>query len=693
MKVIIAEKPSLARTIAEALGAVRTDNGVIYLKNGDAVTSAFGHLLEAAPPDHYDQNLKFWSLDTLPIVPDRFEKIPKDKDSAARIKLIGGLLKKASGVVNAGDPDREGQLIVDEILEYLGYDGPVERVWLQDLTATGIRKAFAKIEPNSKYASLTASAKAREQADWLVGMNLTRAWTLKAGGKGNVLSVGRVQTPTLALIVERHKQRQGHKKQLHYGVRIGCDAGQPELLHAEWVIPNDLKTDGLLLDQAVAEKVQEEVSGKPALVKKVQVQKKKEESPLPFTLSELQKQASAKYGMGAKKVLDIAQALYEKHKATTYPRTDCGYLADAQHAEAPQILSALAQIPAVGGIAANADTSRKHRAFDDAKIDAHTGIIPTGVIPKNLTPDEEKIFVMIALRYIALFYPLHEYDAVKATLEAGGHAFEAKWRNVTANGWKDILGAPPASRPTPPESASLPIREAEVISKETKPPAPFTEGTLIDAMRNIARYVSDSEAKKRLKENEGIGTEATRAAIIEGLKKRGYIKEVKKGKKTILEPTEKGIQFIEALKGQIKDPITTAQWESTLSRVEAGELSAEEFVRGQLDYIRKELEAVNQVQTQIAGGGQKNEPIGKCPLCGKPVVENSKAYGCSGWREGCKFTIWKNSNGGRITKKIAKEIIEKGISGPVKLKNKAGKEYTAPLRFDREQGRVVPVFD
>ena len=557
-KLIIAEKPSLGRAIASFLGSIKGGDGFIICKNNYTVTWAFGHLFEQATPDDY--GYKKWRLEDLPIIPESWKEKPR-ADAKKQLKIISELLKRAEVVIHAGDPDREGQAIIDDILRHFKYKGMVKRLWLAALDDDSIKKAFDSIKDNSGYKALYDAAKARSKADWLVGMNGTRYFTLKSNQAG-VKSIGRVQTPTLAMVVERDKKIEHFKPIDYFNIKASFDAG----FDADWKPKEKIDEDGRCIDKAFAETTAKRIKGKQGIISKYEKQRKKESPPLPHSLSSLQKEASAKYGFSAQKVLDLAQALYETHKLTTYPRSDCRYLPVSQHADAKKIL-------AVCSNAKNIDPSRKHAAFDDKKITAHHAIIPTGIKPKALKPDEQKLFDLICLSYAQLFMPDHIYDAVKITVNIDGETFVATGKAIIEQGWKE--SSKEVVLPVLKENYKTVCIDAKLEPKKTQPPKRFTDGTLIEAMANIHNIIEDETAKKTLRENAGIGTEATRAGIIENLVKRGFLERKDKN----IVSTVKGRELIQSLPEAVKSPTLTAQFETALSDVAAAKTSADKFLK------------------------------------------------------------------------------------------------------------------
>jgi DNA topoisomerase-3 len=638
MKLIIAEKPSLGRTIAGALGGGRKGNGCITSDDW-TVTWAFGHMYEQAMPDSYlsdnvpttQKGTKVWRLEDLPIIPQRWILNPRD-DAKQQLNIIAGLLKNATEVTHAGDPDREGQLLVDEILLEMRWHGTTQRVWLQDLTQDGIRKAFKHIRPNKDYRGLYEAAVSRSRCDWLLGMNVTRAFTLcyqKAGGDG-VISVGRVQTPTLNLIVERDRQIDNFVPIPYYAIKAQFDheAGS---IATQWVpSEDDSDPDGRCLKRAIAEQVCTKIKGQTGTIQNSSRKKKRESAPLPFSLSVLQTVANARWGYGAQQVLDAAQKLYEEHKLTTYPRTDCGYLASGQHADAKVILKAIGE--ANPQLVTDADLSRKSKAFNDSKVTAHTGIIPTAKRPdvSRLSPIERNLYGLIARHYVAQFLPDHEYQAVELEIACCKERFTGKGKKTLVVGWKNVL--PPQKK----DASDLPLvnkgdtamcKSAELADKTTKPLSRFTEGTLIKAMAGIARYVENPKVKAALRESAGIGTEATRASIIETLKQRNYVQL--KGK--IILSTDHGRHFIDSVPGRIKDPAVTAWWEQQMSEIAEGNADANTFLKKMTDWMCKLVTSANPEQFLTAAkanpkkqraSGANNPPTQKMVQLAKSIAKD-----------------------------------------------------------------------
>jgi len=637
MKLYIAEKPSMGRAIAEALGIKEQTTSLprskthIVLTNGDVITWAFGHLYELAEPEAYNNVYQKWTLDSLPIIPETFKKVLKN-GVKEQIETIQKLLKQADVVINAGDPDREGQLLVDEILEQLGYKGKVLRLWVQALDKESVLKAVKTLEDNTKYKGLKLSAEYRAYADWLVGMNLTRLFTLKNSARA-LIRVGRVKTPTLALIYKRYKEHTEFKPKDYY-IITNENKGVSFVLQNKGLDDKCLDEENRLIDKAYAEKLQTDTTKKKSYIKDIFIDRKQIPPPMPFSLSGLQKYMSSKYGWSAQKTLDILQSLYEK-KLTTYPRTDCEYLPEEQFQDAQVILERLRN---VGIDIQGTDIKRRHRAWDNSKLTAHHGIIPTKDTSNTgtMNTNEKLLYQEVANRYVNLFREPYVYNQITIVAIINGYEFKAFLKQIVNLGWKTNYQDKEDEEQEEEQTVKvIPFKkgesfvsgESKIVVKQTTPPPLFTEGTIIEAMKNIHKYVGNTgntnhtgnigntgntltEYKEILKEVQGIGTEATRAQIIEDLKKSKLI--LSQGKALVpnvglVEP------MLAVLPDELKDPLLTAEWESLLAQVEKGDYAkAKEFYNKQVEFVKaiveryKDREAV-QVNNMV--GKEKKENI------------------------------------------------------------------------------------
>ncbi len=613
MRLFLCEKPSQAKDIARVLGANRRGDGCLQ-GAGVTVTWCIGHLLETAPPDAYDPRYKRWVLADLPIVPERWKMRVKPK-TASQFKAVKRLLGECHELVIATDADREGEMIARELVEHCRYREPIQRLWLSALDDASIRKALAALKPGAETFNLYHAALGRSRADWLIGMNMSRLFTLlgRQSGYQGVLPVGRVQTPTLRLVVDRDRSIADFVPLPYWAIDVTLLAdGVP--FTAQWHAPDEHCDDqGRCLQQTRAQEAAEAMrQAASARLVKLKTERQREAAPLPFDLGTLQEVCSKKLGLGAQETLDIAQALYETHKLITYPRSDCGYLPASQHGEAPAIIAALAQAdPALNALLEHLDTGRRSRAWNDARVGAHHGIIPTAATRafERLAGKPRAVYTLIRARYLAQFLPNHEYDRTQADFDCAGQALRAVGKRIVEPGWKralpEALAAPrngreaptPQSLPTLREGQECAVRDLLLKDLWTQPPKPFTEGDLIKAMKNVAKLVDDPRLKQKLKDTTGIGTEATRAGIIQGLLERGYL--IKQGKALAATPAAFGL--IDAVPRPIADPGTTAIWEQALDMVQNGEMQLEEFVAKQSAWMSKLVERCAGLRLAISG--------------------------------------------------------------------------------------------
>jgi len=653
MRVFIAEKPNVAKAIAAVLGMTNKKDG--YIECGsDYITWCFGHMYEQAEPDVYtsddvptdDSGKKIWRTDDLPIIPEKWILKPRE-DAEKQLKTIHHLIERADTIVNAGDPDREGQLLVDEILEEAGCNKPVLRYWSSGNDTTSVTRALKAMPSNDKYVSFGRAALARGRADWLVGMNYSRAFTLSAerGGSRALLTVGRVQTPTLALVVQRDLDIENFKPVPYHNIKAVFQHKDGTFL-ANWQAGEEqegLDHEGRLISTPVADKLVKAFTGNSGTVAEFKQEPKKQYQPKAFALSDVTAKAG-KWGYSAKQVLEICQSLYETHKLTSYPRTDCAYLPESQYADAPKVLSAvLSTYPGMKDLIDKADTRIKSKTFDDKKITAHHGIIPTmqiGDVAK-LSEPERNIYELIVRAYIAQFFPVHEFMSTTITLDMDGQRFVTSGRVVIKNGWKDVFSDGEDDEDQEKETdQKLPVikngdsilcAQAKRIDSRTKAPARFNDSSLNTAMVNIHKFIDNPEHKKLLRDGDGIGTEATRANIVEELKKRGYIENKNKA----IVSTPLGRALISILPEMVKSPVMTAINERMLLEIQEGKRDAEEFVKLQEELVRKQVSVTNAGAVKVAGGVKISDKY-KCKECGKGLIRRpSKKQGyfwsCSGY--------------------------------------------------------------
>ncbi|HFP4036876.1 TPA: DNA topoisomerase 3 [Escherichia coli] len=708
MRLFIAEKPAVANDIVKALGGNFTRHDGWFESDNAIVTNCFGHIIESQPPENYNPEYKIWKIETLPLrlYPVKYQPVER---ASKQLKTIIELINRAdvTEIIHAGDPDDEGQLLVDEVLEYAGNTKPVKRVLINDNTLPAVKKALTNLKDNRDFKGLYLKALARSVADEIYGFSMTRAYTIPAQDKGykGVLSVGRVQTPVLGLIVNRTRANKNHKSSVFYTMAGYFQRGA-DVIRANWK-PGEFAplTDRKLLDKAWANGTAASLTGKPATVEAAATDDKKTAAPLPFNLVRLQQYMNRKFKMTAQKTLDITQQLREKYKAITYNRSDCSYLSEEQFGEAPQIIDALkAAFPQQLDI----DSARKSKAFNSAKITAHTAIIPTVSVPdiNSLSTDERNVYLAIAQHYLVQFMPEKTYQEVSVAIQCGDESFYARARKTIDSGFEAFLGAEATDEDESDNDDSafellckirtgetLTTKEVTVNEKKTTPPPLFTEDTLLKALVRIADFVTDPTIKKILKEKDkgkegeygGIGTPATRGTILETLKKRNYI-TVEKGK---LIPTDTGYALIDALPDIAVNPDMTALWAEKQTAIENGDLAVEEFINELYSDLGGMITNVDlgEMKIEAAAPGQSQRLNAPCPSCGKQIAIRPKGYFCTG----CEFKIWKNFSGKALSDKQVETLLTKGITGELKgfVSSRTNKEFSAKVKLiDKATGKL-----
>ena len=614
MKLYIAEKPSLGRAIAAALPKPHKNHKThIEVANGDVVSWCVGHVLAQANPEEYDERFKKWSMDTLPMVPQQWKLTPIAR-TRSQLSALRKLVKQADIIIHAGDPDREGQLLVDEVIDYFKVSNTkksqVKRLLISDLNLPAVKRALNSLKNNQDFMPLSISALARARADWLYGLNLTRAYTIQGQKQGynSVLSVGRVQTPILGLVVRREQAIKEFVSKPFYQVLAHLSANKDlandnEFFVAKWQ-PSDAclqycDEEGRVLLKGLAENVVARITDKPAVVEEIKKEQKQQSQPLPFNLSSLQISAAKQFSMNAKLVLDVCQALYEKHKLITYPRSDCRYLPKEQKKQAASIINILANanLPC-NEQAKNADSSISSKAWNDKKITAHHAIIPTEKSPDktNLNSFEKNIYLLIVRQYLTQFYPVHTFEQTKLTVNIAGGIFKTNAKTVLQQGWKVLF--PHTDKKQDQVTNHLPPLKkgqllhcliGELLEKHTSPPESFNDASLLAAMTGIARFVSDENIRKVLRETDGLGTDATRAGIIDLLFKRNFL--LRQGKKIVA--TDVGIALVNALPIKATLPDMTAQWESMLTGISEKKASYLSFMEPLINTITLMISEAN----------------------------------------------------------------------------------------------------
>ena len=684
---VVAEKPSVARDIARVLGA--RDRGENCLTgSGYVVTWAIGHLVTLKEPQELDERYAKWRAQDLPILPEKMETKVIRKTSA-QYKTIKALMNdgQTETIVCATDSGREGELIFRYIYEQAGCKKPVMRLWISSMTDEAIRQGFDHLRPSSDYDALYASARCRGDADWLIGMNATRAYTLRYNV---LLSVGRVQTPTLSMLVRRRKEIDSFVPQTYYTVRADFGAYQGTYISQK----GEKRIDSRELAEAIAGRV----SGCEGVVAEATREKKSERPPLLYDLTTLQREANAQLGFTAKKTLAAAQKLYEQHKLITYPRTDSRYLSRDMAGKVQSALSGYEdELQAIGQRALQYGVRLTPRVFDDEKLTDHHAIIPTGKRAGGLalTPDERRLYEIIARRLAAVFYPNHEYDALRVVTAVGEDKFLSTGRSVTQEGWKEVYAKPEEAKASsrkkqgedeqelPPlaEGDRQHCRRAQAREEKTKPPKEHNDASILREMEHAGRLVEDEQLRERMKDC-ALGTPATRAAIIERLIEVGYVR--RSGKNLIA--TDKGVRLIEAVPPEIASPETTGRWERALAEIARGKDGEQRFREG---IARLAAFLVGHASAAPDVPFEKEERRGKkgkrpkdmgipCPVCGKgKMAENSKGFYCTRFRDGCRFTIWKDalvrSGGPELSEKLIRLCVEKkevrGSTGVIRYEN------------------------
>ena len=683
MKVCIAEKPSVARDIADILGAKSRRDGY-YEGNGYCVTWVYGHLCELKEPHEYNELWKRWSLSSLPIIPQRFGiKLKEDKGVEKQFKIIESLISQAESVINCGDAGQEGELIQRWVMQKAGCKSPVYRLWISSLTEESIKEGFEHLKPQQEFDRLYLAGLTRAIGDWLLGLNATRLYTLRYGREKQILSVGRVQTPTLALIVNRQLEIEHFVPQPYWELKTVYRDTTFSVTHGRYNRVEDAQ-------EALAA-----ITGKPFVITDVTTKKGKEAPPRLFDLTSLQVECNKKFSYSADETLQLIQSLYEK-KVTTYPRVDTTYLSDDIYPKVPGILAALKQYEAlVQPLLAMPKLPKSKKVFDNNKVTDHHAIIPTNIQANHLTEREKTVYDLIAKRFIAAFYPDCQVSNTTVTGEVEKVGFKATGRQVLSPGWRSVLGKEAvAENSDGEETLALPDfvpgesgeHTPALAEKQTQPPKPYTEASLLRAMETAGKNVEDELLRDALKEN-GIGRPSTRAAIIEILFKRRYIR--KERKSLIATPT--GVELIQTIKNELlKSVELTGQWENKLRRIERGEYEPANFLE-ELKAMVKEIvvtvlsdntgsiamtEAADKPQkrkaaksTSQASRSQKTKSRDKtasandtvyCPLCHTgTIIKGKNAYGCSNWKNGCAFRLPFDTCGDNLTPEELADIIKR----------------------------------
>ena len=705
-QLIIAEKPSVAQDIARALGGFTKEKD--YFESEHYVlSSAVGHLLELAVPEEYEVKRGKWTFAHLPVIPPHFALKPIEKTDD-RLKLLTRLIKRkdVTGLINACDAGREGELIFNFIAEHAGTKKPMQRLWLQSMTAQAIRDGFASLRAAHEVEGLRNAAVCRAESDWLIGINGTRAMTAfnsKTGGF-HLTTVGRVQTPTLALVVEREDRIRKFKSRDYWELeaRFGCAKGE---YPGRWFDEKFKKPEGdehatafRMWDKAQAEAIRTKCAGKPGVVTE-EAKPSTQLSPLLFDLTSLQREANGRFGFSARVTLQLAQALYEKHKVLTYPRTDARALPEDYLGTVKDVIRALPDqyAPFANEIVKQGWVKPNKRIFNNAKISDHFAIIPTGTLPKTLSEAEHKIYDLVTRRFLAVFYPAAEYQITTRITRVEGEAFKTEGKVLVNPGWLAVYGKEAANEDKDAKEGSSPqlvaVTPNEKVSTEdillkslqTKPPARFNEATLLSAMEGAGKMVDDEELRAAMAER-GLGTPATRAQIIEGLIAEQYIH--RDGRELI--PSAKAFSLITLLKGlgvsALTSPELTGGWEYKLAQMERGELSREAFMREIAEMAREVVERAKSFESDTVPGDFVTLQT-PCPKCGGGVKENYKKFAC----QSCDWSTWKIVAGRQFEIPEIETLLREGKVGPLLgFRNKMGRLFNADIVLNEDK---QPTFD
>src|SRR5215216_6074003 len=722
---VVAEKPSVARDLASTLpGSFKQSKDKTHLETQDGSTDnggyivswAVGHLVGLAPPDEYDPKLKKWRFADLPILPEKFKLIPNDERAGKQLRAIHRLMADddVEQIVNACDAGREGELIFAYVYDLAPVQKPVQRLWLSSMTKTAIREAFEQLRPAEELHSLEEAARSRSEADWLVGMNATRAASirLRAAFDGAV-SLGRVQTPTLALVARREEEIRAFKPEPYWLVEARFEATGERRYSGRYLGGKRLPAE------AEATTIVEAVTGQPGEITKLEKKEEREQPQLLYDLTSLQRHANTLYGFSARRTLAAAQRLYEEHKALTYPRTNSRYLTGDMISEikpTAQLVGRAPQYRRASEYVLGLDRLPLQRVVNDKKVEDHHAIIPTRSEHNlgRMGQDELKIYDLVAKRFLAVFHPEAVFERTRVETTVKENVFRTSGRRLIEPGWKAVYGEEAARDGADDDSGGdqlLPkleqgervdTRSVESLRKETQPPRRFSDASLLAAMETAGKEVEDAELREAMKDS-GIGTPATRASIIERLVDVGYIE--REGRALVA--TEKGIQVIRLLNGHpLTSPELTGNWEKRLGLIEHGEDTRPAFMR---DIATFTTETVQELD-KLKGVRIERAKLGPCPICGREVVENRKGYSC--WSRddpGCGFVIWKRKAGKSLPVSVAKELIEslrqsreagedpgvgrteKAVTG---FRSRAGRTFRAKLRLEQtDEGKWRVEFD
>ncbi len=701
-QLIIAEKPSVAQDIARVLGGF-TREGDYFESEEFVLSSAIGHLLELTVPEEYEVKRGKWSFTHLPVIPPRFALNPIDR-THDRLKLLTRLIKRkdVTALINACDAGREGELIFRYVAQHAMGEKihkPVRRLWLQSMTPAAIKEGFAHLRSDEEMLPLADAARCRSEADWLIGINGTRAMTAFNSAEGGFYKtpVGRVQTPTLAILVERENRIRNFGSRDYWEVEaeFKCVSG---IYRGRWFDEKFKKAEDeharaeRLWEQAKAEAIRKKCLGKPGEVEE-ESKPKTEACPMLYDLTSLQRDANGRFGFSAKNTLGLAQALYEKHKALTYPRTDSRHLPEDYVGTVKDTLSNLGEsqyASFAGQILKNGWVHPNKRIFNNAKVSDHFAIIPTGVVPKNLSEPEQKLYDLVTKRFLAIFFPAAEYNITTRITRVEHEAFKTEGKVLVNAGWLAVYGK--EAQGDEEETPNLPplepkervwANDVEVKSKATQPPPRFNEGTLLSAMEGAGKLVEDEELREAMSER-GLGTPATRAATIEGLIAEEYVH--RNGRE--LQPTAKAFSLLFALENlgvdEIRSPELTGEWEYKLKQMEQGKLGRDDFMGHIVSKTQEMVERIKHGELPDAAFSTLKTP---CPRCGGQIRETYKKFEC----QGCDYKLWKVVASRQWEPEEMDALLTQGQIGPLQgFRSKMGRAFAAMIKLN---GEKMPEFD
>lgn len=708
-KVIIAEKPSVAKNIADAFGIRTRQDG--YFEGEDyLITWAFGHLLQLYDAKDYDESMKSWRLEKFPFIPEQFKykvkadsrnKAKVDQGAQKQIKIIKSLIARedVDGIISATDFDREGQVIADEIFLYLKQAKPIYRILLNEWTPEEVKKGMEKLKPNEEMQPLQDAGMGRQWADWMIGINLTSVATVKyAGGEKRLLNIGRVLLPTLKIVYDRDKEIENFQSSTYHKLVAHFKTSKKETFEGTYYEKNEEdKWNEKFEDKAALEAIEALIKGKKGKVVEKQIEKKREYAPLLFNLSNLQGYVTSKYkGWTSDKVLKVAQSLYEK-KYITYPRTGSVALEESLKDRTKKVLDTLkVGLPYEEQI----KFATHKRIFDNAKVESHSAIVPTYMKPKNLTADESIVYEAVKNRFIMQFMPVAEFEETKITtqIEEAGikGVFISRGKVQLVEGWQ-VIEKPDSKDTVLPyvvEEELLDLAKLSINAITRKPPKLHTEKTLLKIMETCGKAFKgeDEEESEEMMASIlsgfSIGTPATRAETIKKLKDTGYI--MAKGKS--LTCTELGKQLVEHFPvKELFDLEYTGRLEKTLSDIEKGKFQKVKFLEMIKNFTSKAVGTIKEDQSSFASKAvPSRESVGVCPLCGSPIIETERAFGCSNWKSGCKYTIWKDdkyikSFGKEVTRPMVELLLKNGKVGFRNLKSKKGTTFSAYFRYEKDE--------